>query len=93
MKAVEFNKIYDGFMAPFDTFLTDPDLNLFSQDFVDSFCEMYNEETKATEPLVVIEKVTDADGSEKRKMVKSGILKYKKALNGKSMFTSSLHYN
>jgi hypothetical protein len=56
VKAVELNKFYDGFMAPFDTFLTDPDLNLFSQDFLDSFCKVYKEETKATDALVVMYK-------------------------------------
>jgi hypothetical protein len=88
LKAVELNTLYDGFMAPFDTFLTDPDLNLLSQDFVDAFSEVYNDENKGTEPLVVIEKVTDTDGNEKRKMVKLGIVKYKKALNGNSILKS-----
>jgi hypothetical protein len=93
IKSVDLNKFYDGLMAPFDTFLTDPDLNLFSQDFLDSFCDVLNEETKPSDPLVVIEKVTDTDGNEKRKMVKTAIVKYKKALNGKSIITSYLHYN
>ena len=75
-------------MAPFDTFLTDPDLNLLSQDFVDAFCEVYNDEKRSTDPLVVIEKLNDTDGTGRRKMVKSGILKYKKALNGNSILTS-----
>ena len=75
-------------MAPFDTFLTDPDLNLLSQDFVDAFCEVYNDEKRSTDPLLVIEKVTGTDGNEMRKMVKSGIVKYKKALNGNSILRS-----